>query len=371
METFNLSAATAFGIESVAKKEIFQLGLGDCKAENGRLMLQGGWDTIASLNINCRTVERVYIVAGVFSATTFDELFDFAKAVMWERFFSLDSQITVAAKSVDSKLFSLSAIQSIVKKAVVERLKQKYNQSEISETGDKFTLEAAIKNDKVTLSIDTSGVGLHKRGYRDLSVEAPIKETLAAAMVLLSNWNKDLLLIDPFCGSGTIVIEAALIGCNTPPNLNRSFAFADWKCCPKSVLTQMQEKARQLILPHKLKLCGFDKDSNAISIARHHASKAGVENNIHFQTQDVAILKSSASEGVIITNPPYGERLGENKTVLQLYQTFASVCKQLKGFSLNVITPHKSMERILNRTAAKKRKFFNANVECWYYTFRI
>lgn len=369
MEMFNLSAATAFGVESVAKSEISRLGITVGKAVDGRVEICGGWDALARLNVNCRTAERVYIVVSSYVAATFDRLYDGVMAVEWEKFFNADSFVSVTAKSVGSKLFSLSSIQSIVKKAIVERIKTKFRRVTLNETGDEFLVEASIRNDVVTLSIDTSGVGLHKRGYRDLSVKAPIKETLAAAMILLSGWNKEKPLIDPFCGSGTIPIEAALIGNNIPPNLNRTFAFSKWECFPKDVLNSEQEKAREKIISTSLTISGFDKDAESVSISRHHAERAGVQDKIHFQVQDISLLRSSLSGGVIVTNPPYGERLNDNREILKLYQTFADVYKHLPHWNLGVITPHRSMERILGRKAIRTRKFFNANLECWYYTF--
>jgi len=317
-----------------------------------------------------RTAERVLVKIGEFKALTFDELFESTKALPWEDWIPENAEFPVEGKSVDSKLFSISDCQAIVKKAVVERLKKKYKRDWFEENGPKFKIEVGLLKDMATLTIDTSGAGLHKRGYRKLVSGAPIKETLACAMIMISRWNKDRVLVDPFCGSGTIPIEAAMIGCNIAPGLKREFVAEEWPIIPKALWQSAREEAGDLAeYDRELRISGSDIDDDVMSLARYHAKLAGVESRIHLQRAPMADIRSRYKYGFIICNPPYGERLGEMKEVESLYKEMGKVFKTLDTWSYYVITSHPEFEKIFGKRADKKRKLYNGRLMCNYYQF--
>ena len=316
-KNLSLSVTAASGVEAVTKRELQDLGYLPSAAVNGRICFSGDFSDVAKCNVNLRTADRVYVNLGTFSATTFDELFDCVKTIAWENVIEPCGKITVNAKSAASKLFALSAIQSITKKAVCERLKQK-GFSSISETGADYRINMNFFRDVCTVSLDTSGAGLHKRGYRMETGEAPIRETLAAAILMLSYWNKNRVLVDPFTGSGTIPIEAALIATDTAPGLKREFLFDTWPNAPK-VLSAAKEEAQAKVKDETdLRISGFDIDGKALKLAVRHAKLAGVDKYVHFQTEDMRNISSRFSHGVMVANPPYGERLMTENEVAAL-----------------------------------------------------
>ena len=372
MEQFQLIAMAKFGVESITANELKKLGYTDLKVETGRVCFQGGFEDIARANLWLRTADRVLINVGEFTAVTFEELFEKTKALPWENWIPQNGEFPVTAKSVRSTLFSLSDCQAITKKAIVERLKQHYHGiSWFVEDGPKYKVEVGILNDVVTLTLDTSGVGLHKRGYRTLTGGAPIKETMAAALVQLTKWKYDRVLIDPFCGTGTIPIEAAMTEMNMAPGRNRNFICEDWAQFPKDIFPRLKEEADALVRTdvERLKIQGSDIDDHALSMARYHAKQAGVDHHIHFQRKDMREISSHNKYGFIITNPPYGERLEDEKNVKLLYHDMGKVFGKLDTWSFYVITSFKDFERAFGRTADKKRKLYNGMLECNYYQY--
>ena len=372
MEQFQLIAMAKFGVESITANELKKLGYTDLKVETGRVCFQGGFEDIARANLWLRTADRVLINVGEFTAVTFEELFEKTKALPWENWIPQNGEFPVTAKSVRSTLFSLSDCQAITKKAIVERLKQHYHGiSWFVEDGPKYKVEVGILNDVVTLTLDTSGVGLHKRGYRTLTGGAPIKETMAAALVQLTKWKYDRVLIDPFCGTGTIPIEAAMTEMNMAPGRNRNFICEDWVQFPKDIFPRLKEEADALVRTdvERLKIQGSDIDDHALSMARYHAKQAGVDHHIHFQRKDMREISSHNKYGFIITNPPYGERLEDEKNVKLLYHDMGKVFGKLDTWSFYVITSFKDFEKAFGRTADKKRKLYNGMLECNYYQY--
>lgn len=372
MEQFQLIAMAKFGVESITANELKKLGYTDLKVETGRVCFQGGFEDIARANLWLRTADRVLINVGEFTAVTFEELFEKTKALPWEDWIPQNGEFPVTAKSVRSALFSLSDCQAIVKKAIVERLKIHYpGISWFVEDGPKYKVEVGILNDVVTLTLDTSGVGLHKRGYRTLTGGAPIKETMAAALVQLTKWKYDRVLIDPFCGTGTIPIEAAMTEMNMAPGRNRNFICEDWVQFPKDIFPRLKEEADSLVRTDvdRLKIQGSDIDDHSLSMARYHAKQAGVDQHIHFQRKDMREISSHYKYGFIITNPPYGERLEDEKNVKLLYQDMGKVFAKLDTWSFYVITSFKEFERYFGKPASKKRKLYNGMLECNYYQY--
>lgn len=370
MSKIQLIATAAFGIESVVGRELKWLGYEDQFIENGKVTFSGDESAICRTNLWLRTADRVLVKLGEFQALTFDELFEKTKALPWHEWIPEDAEFPVEGKSIDSKLASVPDCQAIVKKAVVEKLKQTYKRAWFEETGPRYRIEVALLKDMATLTIDTSGAGLHKRGYRKLVSGAPLKETLASAMLLVSRWNHDRVLVDPFCGSGTIPIEAALIAHNIAPGMKREFAAEQWGRIPK----KLWEDARQEALDRakydrELRISGSDINDEVMSLARYHARQAGVENSIHFQRMDMAELRSRYKYGFIVTNPPYGERLGELKQVEQLYKQMGAVFGKLDSWSYYIITSHPQFEKFFGKRADKKRKLYNGRLLCNYYQF--
>lgn len=364
----NIEVAVASGIEAVVKRELLRLGYEPSGANLGRIEFEGTFEDVLRANVFLRSANRVRIELSKFKAQTFDELFDGIFAMRWQDVLTKDAKIVVDAKSVKSKLFALSAVQSIVKKAIISKLSTVYNCS-FNESGAAYCIEAAIVDDVVTVTLDTSGEGLHKRGYRTYLGDAPIRETLAAAMIQLSVWNPDRPLIDPFCGSGTIPVEASLIGLDIAPGMNRNFACEQFANAPK-VREKVQEEALQRIKrDRQLHISGFDINKDAIKLAFKHAERAGVKDNIHFQVQDMRDLSSKYAHGVIITNPPYGERLMKEDELKALYRDFGKVTAKLDEWCVYAITSYRAFEKYFGRCADKVRKLYNSELECNFYQY--
>ncbi len=370
MSKLHLIATSVFGVEAVVGRELKKLGYEDQFIENGRVTFSGDESAICRTNLWLRTSERILLKIGEFKALTFDELFEKTKALPWHDWIPENAEFPVDGKSIDSKLFSVSDCQAIVKKAVVEKLKEKYKREWFDEDGPKYRIEVGLLKDTATLTIDTTGVGLHKRGYRKLVSEAPIKETLASAMLLISRWNKDRALIDPFCGSGTIPIEAAMIGQNIAPGLKRDFISESWPNIPKKLWEDARTEANDLAeFDRELRIHGSDINDEVMSLARYHAKLAGVESSIHIQRLPMSEIKSRYKYGFIISNPPYGERLGEEGEVRKLYKQMGSVFKTLDTWSYYIITSDQEFEKYFGRKADKKRKLYNGRLMCNYYQF--
>lgn len=372
METIQLVAPCHFGMEAVLKREIYDLGYEITKVEDGRVTFEGDEGAICRSNIFLRTAERVMVQIGRFHATTFDELYENMKALPWEKWIPQDGKFWVKkASSVKSKLFSASDIQSICKKAMVDRLKMTYHTDWFEEDGASFPVRVFLLKDEVTVALDTTGEPLHKRGYRTWTSKAPISETLAAALIMLTPWRADRILVDPFCGSGTFLIEAAMMAANMAPGMNRSFTAEAWThVIPKQLWYDTVEEAQEMVdLDVETDLQGYDLDPDMIKIARANAKQAGVEKLIHFQQRDVADLKHSKKYGFIITNPPYGERLEEKKDLPALYTTIGEVYRNLDAWSLYMITSYEEAERYIGRKADKNRKLYNGMIRTYFYQF--
>lgn len=370
MSKLQLIATSAFGIEAIVGRELLKLGYTDQFVENGKVTFSGDESAICRTNLWLRSADRVLIKIGEFKALSFEELFEQTKALPWDEWIPEDAEFPVDGKSIDSKLSSVPDCQAIVKKAVVEKLKQKYKKDWFDETGPLYRIEVALLKDTATLTIDTSGAGLHKRGYRKLVGGAPLKETLAAAMIMISRWNPDRVLIDPLCGSGTIPIEAALIGKNIAPGISREFTADKWPNIDASLWRQARAEANDLVKNDKeLRIHGSDIDEEAISLARYHARQAGVESAIHLQRMDFKDISSRYKYGFIICNPPYGERLGEAREVEKLYVQMGKNFAKLDTWSFYVIASHPQFEKLFGRWADKKRKLYNGRILCNYYQF--
>lgn len=370
MANIELIATAAFGLEAIVARELKALGYHDLIVENGRVLFSTDELGICRTNLWLRSSDRVLLKMGSFEARTFEELFEQTKSLPWEDWLTEDANFPVQGKSIKSQLFSVSDCQAIVKKAIVERLKETYGRNWFEETGPRYQIEVALLNNKVTLTIDTSGLGLHKRGYRQLAGEAPLKETLAAAMIQLSFWHKDRALLDPFCGSGTIPIEAALIAQNRAPGLKRSFAAEKWPNIPKELWQEACQEALDLWdrkVP--LHIIGSDIDPNALTLARKHAIEAGVDEVLHFQRLPVTEVRSRFKYGHMIANPPYGERLGDVTEVEKLYRGLGDTFNRLENWSLHMLTTHPSPERLIGRRWDKSRKLYTGRLECHYFQF--
>ena len=372
MADFELIAPCHFGMEAVLKREIQKLGYDILKVEDGKVTFAGDEAAIVRANIFLRTTERILIKIGSFKATTFDELFEGTKALPWEQFIPEDGKFWVAkATSIKSKLFSPSDIQSIMKKAMVDRLKKKYNVNWFPEDGASFPLRVTIMKDVVTVGLDTSGDSLHKRGYRQATVKAPITETLAAALIMLTPWKWDRILVDPFCGSGTFPIEAAMIGANIAPGMNRSFSAEDWMhLIPKKAWYDAANEAEdQIRRDIEMDIQGYDIDSGAIKAAMENARLAEVDHLIHFQQRPVSQLSHRKKYGFVITNPPYGKRLEEEEDMPALYREIGEAFSHLDSWSFYLITAFDQAERYLERKADKNRKIYNGMMKTYFYQF--
>ncbi len=372
MADYELIAPCHFGLEAVLKREIQKLGYDILKVEDGKVTFAGDEAAIVRANIFLRTTERILIKIGSFKATTFDELFEGTKALPWEQFIPEDGKFWVAkATSIKSKLFSPSDIQSIMKKAMVDRLKKKYNVNWFPEDGASFPLRVTIMKDVVTVGLDTSGDSLHKRGYRQATVKAPITETLAAALIMLTPWKWNRILVDPFCGSGTFPIEAAMIGANIAPGMNRSFSAEDWThLIPKKAWYDAANEAEdQIRRDIEMDIQGYDIDPGAIKAAMENARLAEVDHLIHFQQRPVSQLSHRKKYGFVITNPPYGKRLEEEEDMPALYREIGEAFSHLDSWSFYLITAFDQAERYLGRKADKNRKIYNGMMKTYFYQY--
>lgn len=366
-----LIATATFGLEAVVKREIESLGYKILKTEDGKVTYMGDERAIVRSNLWLRSADRVLLKMAEFKALEFEELFQQTKAIAWEELIPVDGKFTVTGTSVKSKLHSVPACQKIVKKAIVERLKEFYGIEVFEETGAEYTVKATLLKDRVTLTVDTSGVGLHKRGYRVCDVAAPIKETLAAAMIQLSFWRKDRILLDPCTGSGTIPIEAAMIARNIAPGLNRSFACQEWEFIDDKFWKEEKKAAFEAIdNDSELKIYGFDINRKAVDAAKENAEEAGVDDCIVFKKADASKLRPIGENGIIVTNPPYGERIGEEEEIRQIYDGFNRFFKENPDWSLFMITTDKEAEeKVMGREANRRRKLYNGRLETCYYQF--
>ncbi|MCC8025748.1 MAG: class I SAM-dependent RNA methyltransferase [Clostridium sp.] len=372
MKTYELIAPCHFGLEAVLKKEILDLGYEISQVEDGRVTFLGDGEAICRGNVFLRTAERVLLKAGSFRAETFEELFQGTRAVCWEEFIPEDGKFWVAkASSIKSKLFSPSDIQSVMKKAMVERMKQHYGVTWFPENGASFPLRVFLHKDIVTVGIDTSGDSLHRRGYRTLTSKAPITETLAAALIMLTPWNKERILVDPFCGSGTFPIEAAMIASDMAPGMNRSFLSEDWKHLikRKSWYEVMDEANDRMDTEIKVDIQGYDADGDIVKAARQNAESAGVDHMIHFQQRPVSALSHPKKYGFIISNPPYGERIEEKENLPGLYKEIGERFQALDAWSMYLITSYEDAEKYIGRKADKNRKIYNGMLKTYYYQF--
>ncbi len=357
------------GLEGVTKRELYKLLKVDAKSINGRLSFEGDILNVALCNLHLRTASRVFIEIGAFKVQTFDELFDGIKQLNFEKYIHKNGKIEVFGSSIESKLSATTACASVIKKAICTRLENYYKTS-LDESGERYKIEFVIRRDYITICLDTSGEGLHKRGYRKLVGEAPLKENVAAALLDLTFWKGDKPLVDVFCGSGTILIEACLMARNIPSGLNRDFDFLHYKNFDTSFFNDLKQEAISKITDGKdLKLIGFDIDENQLRLARLHAKNAGVLENIHFQQGDMRNFQSRFNSGVIVCNPPYGERLMDASSVNKLYKDFGKMFDALNGWECHVLTPVITFERAFSKTANKKRKVYSGKLPCNFYSF--
>ena len=372
MKKYELIAPCHFGLEAVLKREITDLGYDVIKVEDGRLTFFGDEEAVSRANVFLRSAERVLIKIGAFHAETFEELFQGTRALPWEEYIPRDGKFWVAkAASVKSKLFSPSDIQSVMKKAMVERLKQTYRTGWFEENGDSFPLRVFLKNDEVTVGLDTTGESLHKRGYRKLTAKAPIAENLAAALILLTPWRGDRILVDPFCGSGTIPIEAAMMAVHMAPGMNRDFAACSWEhLVGKRNWYDAVDEASELIdWSVDTDIQGYDIDDRMVSISRENAKLAGVEGKIHFQRRPLSQLSHPKKYGFLITNPPYGERLEEKEKLPALYRELGERFAALDSWSMYLITAYENAQQDIGRKADKNRKIYNGMMKTYFYQY--
>lgn len=371
-KVYELIAPCHFGLEAVLKKEILDLGYEIARVEDGKVTFYGDAEAICRANIFLRTTERILLKVGSFRAVTFEELFQGTKVLPWEDFIPLDGKFWVKkANSIKSKLFSPSDIQSIMKKAMVERMKKAYGAELIRETGASYPVRVSLYKDIVTVALDTTGDSLHKRGYRKLTSKAPIEETLAAALIMLTPWRKDRIFVDPFCGSGTFPIEAAMIAANMAPGMNRSFLSEDWKqVIPRKCWYEAMDEAQELVDDTvQVDIQGYDIDGDIIKAARANAELAGVGHMIHFQQRPVGQLSHPKKYGFLVTNPPYGERIEEKKNLPALYTQLGERFAALDSWSAFLITSYEDVEKYMGRKADRNRKIYNGMMKTYYYQF--
>ena len=366
---YDLIATSTFGIESITAKELRALGYEDLKIENGKVTFEGDEMDIAIANIHLRTADRVLIKMAEFEARSFEELFQGTKSVDWSKLIPKDGVMHVTGKSIKSTLHSVPDCQSIVKRAIVKSMSESYGIEQFSETGAVYNIEVAILIDVVTLTVDTTGPGLHKRGYRELAGIAPLKETLAASMLLISRWRDDCELIDPFCGSGTILIEAAMIALNIAPGVNRDFVCETWPSMPAHIFKSVRDGARNSEKHKDLKIIGYDIDYKTLKVAMENAKKAGVDKYIQFQKRDFMEFSTSRKYGFIVSNPPYGERIGEGKMLIELYKHMGRVKKKLDTWDFNLLTSFEPFEKTFGMKSTKNRKLYNGKIKCYYYQY--
>ncbi|MBN2401261.1 MAG: class I SAM-dependent RNA methyltransferase [Spirochaetes bacterium] len=369
MPRYNLIATCAFGLESVVASELRELGYRDLKTEDGKVMFTGDDLDIARCNLWLRCADRLLIKMAEFKATDFEELFQGALAVKWEKLIPENGVMHVTGKSIRSKLYSVPDCQSIVKKAVVEAMKRKYNRTMFSETGPVYKIEIALLKDVATITVDTSGDGLHKRGYGETRGEAPLRETLAAALVRLSRWDPSRILADPLCGSGTIAIEAALIGSNTAPGLKRTFVAETWPTMPKKIWEAMRDEAAGKIVSRPMEIYASDMDIAVFRQAVENAERADVSEMIVFQKKPIIEFSSKKKYGCVITNPPYGERLGTKESTEKLYRAMGEVFSKLDTWSFFILTSHPEFQKYFGTKATKNRKLYNGKIKCYFYQY--
>ena len=353
-----------FGLEGLAADELRRMDMKEVAAENGRVSFSGDEAALVRSNLRLRTGERVLLEVGSFEAVTFDSLFEQTKALPWERWIPKDAAFPVTGHSLNSKLFSVTDCQKIIKKAVVERLKSRYHIAWFDESAETVQIRFSIMKDRVTLCLDTSGEGLHKRGYRPAHNAAPLRETLAAAMVNLSRYRGRDDFCDPFCGSGTIPIEAALIARNIAPGKNRHFAAMDWRTLDKRLWQEEKDLARSLEYHGDYRIFASDLDPKAVAMAKANAERAGVADLIRFETADARGFARETEKGVIVTNPPYGERIGEKEEAEELYRAFGAAYRESSNWQLYLLSSHTEFERCFGREADKKRKLYNGMIKC-------
>ena len=370
VSSLELIATATFGLEAIVAQEVKDLGYDQVTVENGKVTFTGDESAICRANLWLRCADRVRLKVGEFTAVTFDELFEKTKALPWADLLPVNAAFPVDGKSVQSALFSISDCQAIVKKAVVESMKKRYQSEWFKEDGPLYRIEVSLLKDLATLTIDTSGAGLHKRGYRVDGSEAPLKETLGAALVMIARWQPDITLIDPFCGSGTIPIEAALIGQNIAPGMNRTFVSEAWPTIARESWRQARKETHDRAdYDQKLDLTGTDINEALIATARMNAAGAGVEDLIHFQARPLSELSSKKKYGKIICNPPYGERLSSIKEVEQLYRQMGKLFKSLDTWSYYILTASENFESLFGKKASKKRKLYHGNIKVHYYQY--
>lgn len=365
-----LIATTVFGMEAIVAQEIKILGFENIVVENGRVLFDSDLEGLMKANLWLRTAERIFIMVGTFKATTFEKLFDGIHQMPWEVYIPKDAAFPIDAKSVKSKLFSLSDIQSLSKKAIVKRLTKLYKVEWFEESKETYKILVSILKDEVTVMIDSSGAGLHRRGYRAKGNEAPLKETLAAGLLSVSRWRPNMPLIDPFCGSGTILIEAALMAKNIAPGLNRKFDLETWRWVDAEISKSARKKAFEAIQQDvEVFINGYDMDPRAIAIARENADLAGVDDLIHFQVRNISDFSTSKPYGHIICNPPYGERLNEQAEVEKLYKLMGKVFADYPRWSKYIITSYENFEKVYGTKATKNRKLYNGRIKTYYYQY--
>ena len=372
MQTFELIAPCHFGLEAVLKKEIYDLGYEITKVEDGKVTFLGDAQAVCRANVFLRTAERVLLKAGSFHAVTYDELFEGIRALPWEVYLPKDAKFWVTkAASIKSKLFSPSDIQRIVKKAIVEKMKEYYDVEWFAETGAQYPIRVFLMKDEVIVTIDTTGDSLHKRGYRTMSGAAPISETLAAALIRLTPWHADRILVDPFCGSGTFPIEAAMMAANIAPGMNREFTAQEWmNLIAKKTWYETMDEAQELVKTDvTVDIQGYDIDADVLRVARENAKRAGVDHLIHFQNRSISELRHPKKYGFLIMNPPYGERMEDKKDLPELYRQIGEAYQNLDAWSLYIITGFEDTERYVGRNADKKRKIYNGMIKTNFYQF--
>ena len=372
MKMYQLVAPCHFGLEAVLKREIYDLGYEITQVEDGRVTFEGDAEAICRANVFLRTAERVLLLVGRFRATTFDELFEGVKALPWEEYLPKDAKFWVKkASSIKSKLFSSSDIQSIVKKAVVERMKREYEVEWFPEDGAAYPIRVFLLKDEVMVTLDTSGESLHKRGYRTMTSKAPLTETLAAALLMLTPWKADRIFVDPFCGSGTFPIEAAMMAANIAPGMHREFIAEQWtNLIDRKLWYETVEEAEELVdTSVSVDIQGYDIDGEVVKAARENAKRAGVADMIHFQERPVSELRHPKKYGFIVTNPPYGERLEDKKDLPELYTQIGEAYRNLDSWSMYMITSYEDTEKYIGRKADKNRKIYNGMLKTYFYQF--
>lgn len=372
MKMYQLVAPCHFGLEAVLKREIYDLGYEITQVEDGRVTFEGDAEAICRANVFLRTAERVLLLVGRFRATTFDELFEGVKALPWEEYLPKDAKFWVKkASSIKSKLFSSSDIQSIVKKAVVERLKREYEVEWFQEDGAAYPIRVFLLKDEVMVTLDTSGESLHKRGYRTMTSKAPLTETLAAALLMLTPWKADRIFVDPFCGSGTFPIEAAMMAANIAPGMHREFIAEQWtNLIDRKLWYETVEEAEEMVdTSVSVDIQGYDIDGEVVKAARENAKRAGVADMIHFQERPVSELRHPKKYGFIVTNPPYGERLEDKKDLPELYTQIGEAYRNLDSWSMYMITSYEDTEKYIGRKADKNRKIYNGMLKTYFYQF--